>query len=124
MFDISHPGSGADVGVRAQLSGLDWSRSPLGHPERWPAALRGAFRMVLDSSFPMFIAWGPELGFLYNDAYALILGNKHPDALGARFQQIWPEIWADIVPIIDRALSNKSAYFENLPLTVVRKGYP
>jgi hypothetical protein len=33
----------------------------------------------------MFVAWGEELGFLYNDAYAEILGAKHPRALGRRF---------------------------------------
>ena len=45
----------------------------------------------------MFVAWGKELGFLYNDAYAEILGEKHPRSLGARFYDIWSEIWADIV---------------------------
>lgn len=30
---------------------------------------------MLGSSIPMFVAWGDELGFLYNDAYAVILGN-------------------------------------------------
>ena len=40
----------------------------------------------------MFVAWGAELGFLYNDAYAEILGVKHPDAIGRRFYEIWSEI--------------------------------
>ncbi|THC46909.1 hybrid sensor histidine kinase/response regulator [Massilia sp. Mn16-1_5] len=80
--------------------------------------------MSLDSAFPMFVAWGPDLRFLYNDAYAIILGSKHPAALAQPFQQIWAEIWSDIVPIIDRALSDKSAFYEDLPLTVVRHGFP
>jgi hypothetical protein len=46
------------------------------------------------------VAWGPELGFLYNDAYAVIMGEKHPSALGGRFEDIWAEIWSDIAPII------------------------
>jgi hypothetical protein len=29
---------------------------------------------ALNSKFPMFVAWGEELGFLYNDSYAEILG--------------------------------------------------
>lgn len=110
--------------VRALLRELDWSRSPLGHPSEWPAPLTTAVGMVLSSAFPMFVAWGPELGFLYNDAYAVILGDKHPAALGGRFEQIWAEIWPDIAPIIDGAMSNRSAYFEDLPLTVLRRGYP
>ncbi|WP_244808451.1 PAS domain-containing protein [Caballeronia zhejiangensis] len=103
---------------------LDWSTSPLGHPSGWPAPLTTAVTMVLNSAFPMFVAWGPELGFLYNDAYAVIMDEKHPNALGGRFEDIWGEIWPDIAPIIQRALSNRSAYFEDLPLIVKRHDYP
>jgi PAS domain S-box-containing protein len=80
--------------------------------------------MVLDSAFPMFVAWGPDLGFVYNDSYARILGDKHPAALGQPFKRVWSEIWADIAPIIEAALAGESSYFEDLPLTVLRKGYP
>jgi PAS domain S-box-containing protein len=110
--------------VKALLRTLDWSGSPLGHPSTWPRELAVAVDMVLHSAFPMFVAWGPALGFLYNDAYARIMGAKHPAALGQRFESIWSEIWPDILPIIDRALSNQSSYHEDLPLTVVRRGYP
>ncbi|MDB5793253.1 MAG: hybrid sensor histidine kinase/response regulator [Massilia sp.] len=118
--DSSQPLSG----VRALYAAHDWSDCPLGHPDGWPPELATAMRMALNSAFPMFLAWGPELRFLYNDAYAVILGAKHPQALAQPFQQVWAEIWTEIVPIIDRALSNKTAFFEDLPLTVVRQGYP
>jgi len=112
------------AGVRALIAAHDWSTCPLGHPDTWPPELTTAVGMSLDSAFPMFVAWGPDLRFLYNDAYAIILGAKHPAALAQPFQQIWAEIWPDIVPIIDRALSNKSAFHEDLPLVVVRHGFP
>jgi len=112
------------TGVRALIAAHDWNSCPLGHPDTWPPELATAVGMSLDSAFPMFVAWGPDLRFLYNDAYAIILGAKHPAALAQPFQQIWAEIWADLVPIIDRALSNKSAFHEDLPLVVVRQGFP
>jgi PAS domain S-box-containing protein len=121
---LSHELFSGEGEVQALLRQHDWSRSPLGHPSAWPHELATAVRMVLNAAFPMFVAWGPELGFLYNDAYARILEGKHPAALGCRFQQVWPEIWPDLVPIIDSALSNKPVYCEDLPLTVMRKGYP
>jgi len=125
MVDILRiTAGGGDTETRRLLRERDWSTSPLGRPESWPPELATAVSMVLSSTFPMFVAWGPQLSFLYNDAYVPVLGNKHPAAFGEPFQQIWHEIWADIVPIVDRALSNKSAYFENLPLTMERKGYP
>jgi PAS domain S-box-containing protein len=124
MVDILRiTAGGGDSETRRLLRERDWSTSPLGQPDTWPPELATAVSMVLSSTFPMFVAWGPELSFLYNDAYALVLGDKHPAAFGERFQHIWYEIWADIVPIVDRALSNKSAYFENLPLIMERRGY-
>ncbi|GJH12778.1 PAS domain-containing protein [Caballeronia novacaledonica] len=121
FFDGDGDGDGD---VRALLRQLNWSTSTLGHPSGWPVPLATAVRMVLSSAFPMFVAWGPELGFLYNDAYAVIMGDKHPRALGQRFQDIWAEIWPDIAPIVDRALSDRAAYFEDLPLTVKRRENP
>nr|WP_244510554.1 HWE histidine kinase domain-containing protein [Microvirga guangxiensis] len=101
----------------------DWSSSPLGAPSTWPQSLRSVVGLLLGSKFPMFVAWGEELGFLYNDAYAEILGAKHPQALGARFHDIWSEIWADISPLIDAALAGEATYRENLPLVMNRKGF-
>src|SRR5205823_3064090 len=54
----------------------DWSGSPLGHPDTWPVCLSSTVSLMLGSRFPMFVAFGPELGLLYNDAYAEILGDK------------------------------------------------
>jgi PAS domain S-box-containing protein len=102
----------------------DWSMSVLGDPGTWPVSLRSVVELILNSKFPMFVAWGPELGFLYNDAYAEILGKKHPRALGARFEDIWDEIWSDISPIIELALQGRSSYFEDLPLVIDRAGHP
>jgi PAS domain S-box-containing protein len=125
MAGILHSSSPKPLaGVRALLGSHDWTGNPLGHPDSWPPELVTAVKMALNSSFPMFVAWGPELRFLYNDAYAVIMGAKHPAALGAPFRQVWAEIWDDLLPIIDRALSDESAFYEDLPLTILRKGYP
>jgi len=101
----------------------DWSTSPLGPPESWPQSLRTVVGLLLQSRFPMFVAWGTDLGFLYNDPYAEILGAKHPRALGRRFYDIWSEIWADISPLIDAAMAGQATYREDLPLVMNRKGY-
>ena len=107
----------------AMMRAHDWSCSPLGHPRDWPQALRTTVGLMLNAKFPMFVAWGPELGFLYNDSYAMILGEKHPVALGARFHDVWREIWDDIHPLIVRALKGEATYMDRLPLRVNRHGY-
>ena len=112
---------GGEVG--ALMRAHDWTLSPLGSPEHWPQSLRSVVGLLLQSRFPMFVAWGPDLGFLYNDPYAEILGAKHPRALGRRFHDIWSEIWADISPLIDAAMAGHATYREDLPLVMNRKGY-
>jgi PAS domain S-box-containing protein len=100
----------------------DWSASPLGCPHGWPVELRTIVDLVLNSKFPMFVAWGPDLGFIYNDAYTQFLGQKHPSALGKRFKEVWLEIWSDIYPLIQKALAGESTYAEDMPLRILRGG--
>src|SRR6187402_2063187 len=110
-------GAAAPAATLSELMGaLDWSHSPLGPPEGWPSALRNAASLILESRFPMFVAWGPELGFIYNDAYAPILGGRHPQALGRRFCDIWADIWTDIEPLIERALRGEATFMEDMQL--------
>jgi signal transduction histidine kinase/ActR/RegA family two-component response regulator len=109
--------------MRGLMRAHDWSASPLGEPDAWSPALRTVVSLMLDSRFPMFVAWGPELGFLYNDAYREILGAKHPAALGNRFQDVWAEIWAVLTPLVNRALAGEATFNENLPLIMQRHGH-
>jgi PAS domain S-box-containing protein len=119
---LSFLGEGGAMG--ALIRSHDWRNSPLGPPEQWPQALKTVVGILLGSKFPMFLAWGPELRFIYNDGYAEILGGKHPAALGCAFEDIWAEIWEDVGPLAERAMAGESLYIENLPLTLTRKGFP
>ena len=110
-------------GMGALIRAYDWSSSPLGPPRDWPLSLKTAVGIMLSSKFPMFVAWGPELSFLYNDPYSEILGDKHPAALGRRFEDIWSEIWSDVGPLAERALAGEATYHEAFPLVMNRKGY-
>ena len=61
----------------------DWAGTPLGAPHDWPDALKIPLKMLLTSRFEMWLGWGPELCFFYNDAYISFLGaGKHPAVLG------------------------------------------
>ncbi|KQO76318.1 hypothetical protein ASF20_13260 [Methylobacterium sp. Leaf88] len=112
---------GTELG--ALMRAHDWTLSPLGQPETWPAPLRASVSLMLGSAFPMFLAWGPDLGFLYNDAYVQILGSRHPAGLGCAFRDVWPEIWSDIEPIVRRALDGEASYMEDMPLRMARNGF-
>jgi signal transduction histidine kinase len=115
---------GGEVG--ALMREKDWSASSLGPPERWPQSLRTVVRIVLTSRYAMWLGWGPDLAFLYNDAYAhMTLGVKHPWALGRPASEVWAEIWPQIRPRIDKVLSTGEATWdEGLMLFLERNGYP
>src|SRR5690349_24809249 len=88
-----------------RIAEFDWSATPLGPMEGWPQSLRTAVRIVLGSRFSMWMAWGPELTFFYNDAYAAdTLASKHPCALGKRGDEVWADTSEDIGPRIDRMI--------------------
>lgn len=121
VIELYFPGNTSEMG--SLMQNLDWSTSTLGSPNTWPHDLRAIVRVMLESKFPMFLAWGPELGFLYNDAYVDVLRDKHPAALGARFEEVWREIWPDVAPVVADALAGRASFFKDLPLLMNRKGY-
>jgi len=104
---------------------FDWTKTPLGAIEQWPQSLKTVVRTLLTSRFAMWMSWGPELTFLYNDDYArMTLGKKHPWALGKPSREVWKEIWDDIGPRIHRVLeTGQATWDEALLLFLERSGY-
>ncbi|HLA53446.1 MAG TPA: PAS domain-containing protein, partial [Flavitalea sp.] len=103
----------------------DWSDSSLGTPDQWPQSLKTTLSIILHSRFPMFLFWGREHICFYNDAYRPSLGNngKHPDAIGRKGHEVWPEIWDFIKPLIDQAMiSGEATWHENQLLPIFRNG--
>lgn len=80
---------------------FDWAATPLGAVEQWPVALRTLVRTGLESPFPAALWCGPEFVLIYNDGYRRVLGAKHPSALGQTGREVWPEIWAQIGPLLE-----------------------
>ncbi len=106
------------------LRSLDWSSSPLGPLEQWPQSLRTSVSICLNSAFPILVWWGPELVMLYNDAYAPIISNKHPQALGSPGQRVFPEVWDTIGPMLQAVMLRAQAVrADDLLLFLERNGY-
>jgi signal transduction histidine kinase len=111
--------------LAALMRRTDWSRTAAGATEHWPQSVRAIVRMMLNSRYAMWMGWGPELTFFYNDAYAkMSLGTKHPWALGQPAREVWAEIWPDIGPRINHVLATGDATWdEGLRLFLERSGY-
>jgi len=110
--------------MAGRIAAFDWSATPLGPMEAWPPSLRTTLALMLDSRFAMNLAWGGDLVFFYNDAYAPFLGAKEADALGRPMPDVWSDIWSDIQPLARSAMSGAATWQEDMPLTMLRNGYP
>jgi PAS domain S-box-containing protein len=122
-MDYGFISGGGECG--ALIRGINWAKNPLGRVAEWPQSLRTTLSIILNSKFPMFLFWGPELICFYNDGYRPSLGNdgKHPKAMGSKGVEVWPEIWEFIKPQIDQVLSGGEAtWYEDQLLPIYRNG--
>jgi len=110
--------------MHMRVQAFDWSATPLGPQSEWPKSLSSLVEVILTSSFPMFLLWGSDKILIYNDSYVDILGEHHPSALGKSFFDVWPEVREEIEPVINGAYAGTGSYFENLPVELMRFGYP
>lgn len=102
----------------------DWAQTPLGSPENWPEGLKIPLRMLLTSRFEMWLGWGDDLCFFYNDAYIPTLGIKHPTMLGRPFREVWAEVYADVADQVDKVRSGAATWNDALLLLLERSGFP
>ncbi|KQT35324.1 diguanylate cyclase [Sphingomonas sp. Leaf412] len=114
-------GDGGHTGAAARA--LDWGRTPLGAPTTWPTPLKTLAGIVLGSNQPMFVAWGEAQTLFYNDGYAAILADKHPDALGRPLMEVWAEIADDLTPIVAQAYAGVPVHMDDITLMMRRRGY-
>ena len=121
--NISFLNHGGELG--ALMRAHDWSQVSLGAPENWPQSLKTIISLILNTKFPQFLWWGPELLCFYNDAYRPCLGKdgKHPGILGQPAETAWAEIWPVIKPLIDHVLAGQGAtWSEDQLIPIFRNG--
>ncbi len=104
------------------MHGHDWAATPLGPMEGWPQDLRATVRLMLRSRQAMFIGWGADVTFLYNDAYLNILGPRHPQALGRPMSEVWPDAWPQVRDLVRRVYDGEPLLQEDLRIPLVRHG--
>jgi len=97
-----------------------WDQTPMGSPEAWPQSLRTSLGFVLNSTLLGAVLWGPELRLLYNDAYRMMLGDRHPWALGRPVKEVWGETYAPIADAFAEVMTSGKGFGSNeilLPMT-------
>ena len=108
----------------ALMRSIDWSKTAVGPVDSWPQSLRTALSILLETGFPMYIAWGPEYTQFYNDGYRPILGStKHPTAMGASTRETFAEIWEIIGPMFQGVMEGRATNVVDFMLPLDRNGF-
>src|SRR3954469_4436628 len=109
----------------ALMRAIDWSQTQVGPVDAWPQSLRTALSILLETGFPMYIAWGPDFTQFYNDGYRPILGStKHPSAVGASPRDTFVEIWNIIGPMFEGVMNGTPTTVVDFMLPLDRHGFP
>ncbi len=115
--------NGGEMG--AHIRAYDWPSTPLGPLEVWSQSLRSVVCAILASPYPMAILWGPGLIMLYNDAYAVIAGAKHPRAIGRPASESFAEFWEGIRDLLQGIMSTGAEVaLDDMPFILERHGFP
>ena len=86
------------------------------------AQLRNLCAIMHASKQPMFVAWGRRQQLFYNEAYELILAERHPAAFGQPILQVWSGI-SDALGVLEaRASAGESIHLDNIRFTLEREG--
>ena len=113
---------GGEMG--ALMRSIDWSKTAVGPVERWPQSLRTALSILLETGFPMYIAWGEHYTQFYNDGYRPILGStKHPMAMGISTRETFAEIWTIIGPMFQGVMEGRPTTLIDFLLPLDRHGF-
>src|ERR1700692_1299885 len=101
----------------------DWASTPLGPIEDWSETLIAYVNLTLHSPFPTILSWGPEMVFLYNDAAISTLNEKHPNALGAHYRDVFHEAWELVGGDLEACLYHgQTAVRDNMLIPILFNG--
>lgn len=109
--------------MRGLIQSRDWSQTAIGKRADWPVSLQVGLDLMLNSSYPMCIFWGPDLLIFHNDAYIPVLGNRYEGALGKSVSDVWKEVWPGFSELIVDVYQGKSLQAKDQQTYFDRKGF-
>jgi PAS domain S-box-containing protein len=108
----------------ALIAGFDWSKTSLGAVDGWPEGLKSTCSLILRSPLPIVTLWGEDGVMIYNDAYSVFAGGRHPQLFGSRVREGWPEVADFNDNVMKVGLAGKTLAYRDQELTLHRHGRP
>ena len=72
----------------------------------------------------MVLLWGEDGVMIYNDAYSVFAGARHPDLLGSKVREGWAEVAAFNDNVMNVGLAGGVLAYRDQELTLTRNGRP
>jgi len=107
-----------------RIRAFDWGTTELGDIDSWPRSLSSTVQMMLASPLPMVMLWGRAGYMIYNDAYSVFAGGRHPYLLGSPVEMGWPEVAEFNRHVVDTCLAGGTLSYRNKELVLLRDGVP
>ncbi len=104
------------------IRAFDWSETSIGAIASWPQSLKTVTDMLLRSPLPIVLLWGPEGIMIYNDAYSVFSGGRHPQLLGSKVREGWPEVADFNDNVMKVGLAGETLSYKDQELTLYRRG--
>jgi PAS domain S-box-containing protein len=116
------PMGGGELG--ALIAAYDWSQTSLGSIADWPQSLKTTVNLLLLSPVPIVLLWNDDGVMIYNDAYSEFAGRRHPQLLGSKVREGWPEVADFNDNVMGVGLAGGTLAYREQELTLERHGQP
>jgi PAS domain S-box-containing protein len=110
--------------LAALIRQFDWTKTGLGPLAAWPQSLKTVTETLLRSPVPIVLLWGEEGIMIYNDAYSVFAGGRHPRLLGSKVREGWPEVADFNDNVMKVGLAGETLAYKDQELTLYRHGRP
>jgi signal transduction histidine kinase/DNA-binding response OmpR family regulator len=107
-----------------RISEFDWRATSLGAIENWQRSLTSTVQLMLASPVPLVLLWNEPGYMIYNDAYAVFAGGRHPYLLGCPVEDGWPEVAEFNRHVMNTCLAGGTLSYRDKKLVLLRDGKP
>jgi PAS domain S-box-containing protein len=120
--DLAFLAGGGELGCL--VATFDWAATSIGPISTWPQSLKTSVSLVLRSQVPIVMLWGEDGVMVYNDAYSVFAGGRHPQLLGSKVREGWPEVADFNDHVMKVCLAGGTLAYRDQKLTLNRSGRP
>lgn len=105
------------------VQNVDWAATSIGAIDDWPPELLLLFHLIILDPQPRILILGPDHLLLYNEAYAELVGERHPAAIGRPLSIVFPETYDYATTILNEiSITGRPSIEKNFCMPLMRNG--